>query len=216
MRPSLTVLQLDTCFPRVPGDVASAESYVGAVEIIRIPAASVGRIVTGDPGGVDIAPFEEAMRAARGDVIATSCGFLAHWQGHLAALTDRPVIASALIALPHQAGSTAVLTFDADKLVAGHQADLSRADHVIGLDPDMHLRRVISEDLQDLDQVVAARDVAALVAKHVPATTDTLLLECTNLPPYKPAIREVFGGVIVDILTEIERVRPGTVKPRFL
>ncbi|WP_420011899.1 hypothetical protein [Tateyamaria sp.] len=216
MRPAVTVLQLDTHFPRVPGDVASTDSYAAQVEIVRIPAASVGQIVTGNPGAVDIAPFEAALRSARGDVITTSCGFLAHWQTHLAALTDRPVIASALTALPDLDGPVTVLTFDADKLVAGHGAVLAHADEVIGLRPDMHLRRVIEGDLDALDQAVAGREVAALVAHSVPRDTATLLLECTNLPPYKPAIRDVFAGRIVDILTQIERARPGTVKPAFL
>jgi len=216
MRPSVSILQLDTAFPRVPGDVACVESYVGPVDIIRIPAASVGRVVTDDPGGVDIAPFEAALRAAQGEVIATSCGFLAYWQTHLQAMTDRPVIASSLIALARQDAPTAVLTFDAQKLQAGHANDLQHADAVIGLHTDMHLRQVISGDLRDLDQAVAGREVADLVVTHVPSQTRTLLLECTNLPPYKPAIRRVFQGTIIDILTEIERARPGTVKPQFL
>ena len=99
MTTALTVLQLDTCFTRVPGDVACAQSYCAKVEIIRIPQAQVSNIVTSDPSCVDIAPFADALAQARGEVIATSCGFLAYWQQHLEALTDRPFIASALNAL---------------------------------------------------------------------------------------------------------------------
>ncbi|WP_223420836.1 aspartate/glutamate racemase family protein [Tateyamaria pelophila] len=220
MRPALTVLQLDTHFPRVPGDVASADTYLAEVEFIRIPAASVGRIVTGDPGSVNITPFEEAVRRARGDVITTSCGFLAHWQTQLQAQTTRPVVASALMALPGLAclgGAIAVLTFDANKLIAGH-GDILRGHEtqVFGLNADMHLKQVIELDACALDQRRAAEEIAALVKDHVAAKCQTLLLECTNLPPYKAAIRDMFTGQIVDILTEIEALRPGTVRPVFL
>lgn len=220
MRPALTVLQLDTHFPRVPGDVACPASYVDTVEIIRIPAASVGRIVTEDPGQIDIEPFADALRTARGDIIATSCGFLAHWQSHLQAASARPVVASALLALPHlrtTARTTSVLTFDADKLLAGHDGALKgRADQVIGLPSDMHLRQVIERDAMTLDQHRAQVEIVALVKDQVPSYCETLLLECTNLPPYKAAIRDVFKGQIVDILSEIERRRPRTVRSEFL
>ena len=220
MTTALTVLQLDTCFPRVPGDVACAQSYCAKVEIIRIPQAQVSNIVTSDPSCVDIAPFADALAQARGEVIATSCGFLAYWQQHLEALTDRPFIASALNALNRlntPADRTAILTFDADTLMAGHRALITgRAAHVVGLRPDMHLREVIKQDARALDETLAAREIAHLVAQSVPEWCNTLVLECTNLPPYKKAIADQFGGQIIDILTEIEHCRPGTVAPAFL
>lgn len=220
MRPRLTVLQLDTHFPRIPGDVACPETYLGAVEVIRIPAASVGRIVTKAPAAIDIAPFEAAVRAARGDVIATSCGFLAHWQDHLQALTARPVVASALGALDRLEASAPpvnVLTFDAAKLRAGHWSGArSQSTHLIGLRPDLHLRQVIERDLADLDAGRATEEIADMLRARLAPDCKSLLLECTNLPPYKAAMRAVFKGEIHDILTEIEVLRPGTVHPDFL
>jgi len=220
MRPALTILQLDTHFPRVPGDVACAETYQEEIEIIRIPAASVGRIVTDRPSSIDIAPFAEAVRRAQGKIIATSCGFLAHWQDHLQTSCTRPVIASALLALSDLASRghrPSVLTFDAEKLQAGHPEVLSKyADQVIGLSPDMHLRQVIEGDATTFDQHRAETEITALVKDRVTSECQVLLLECTNLPPYKAALRHVFKGQIFDILTGIEAARPGTVRPRFL
>lgn len=220
MRPGLTVLQLDTRFPRIPGDVACPETYLEPVEVIRIPAASVGRIVTEAPAAIDIAPFEDALRAARGDVIATSCGFLAHWQDHLQALTQRPVVASALVALDRLEASAppvSVLTFDAAKLWAGHwTAARAPGTQLIGLRPEMHLRQVIERDIADLDAGRAAEEIADMLRARLAPDCESLLLECTNLPPYKTAIRAVFHGAIHDILTEIEARRPGTVLPEFL
>lgn len=220
MTPALTVLQLDTRFPRVPGDVACPDTYLNDVEILRIPAASVGRIVTGDPATVYIGPFEVAVGMARGNVIATSCGFLAHWQRHLQALTNKPFVASALTALTRLKTDdepVSVLTFDGPKLEEGHSDVLAgQTQQVIGLRPEMHLRQVIEQDVTDLDQQLAAAEIGALVKDRLDPDCKTLLLECTNLPPYKTTIGGVFKGQIVDILTEIERLRPGTVQPAFL
>ncbi|MDC0136656.1 hypothetical protein OAI26_08460, partial [Sulfitobacter sp.] len=90
MIPRVTVLQLDTYFPRIAGDVGCEETYSRPPQIIRIGGASVGRIVTNRPQDIDIEPFVQALAHADGDIIVTSCGFLSYWQAHLAALTDRP------------------------------------------------------------------------------------------------------------------------------
>ena len=57
MRPSVTVLQLDTHFPRVAGDVGAPATYLNEIEIIRVTGTSVEGIVTGDPTSIDVAPF---------------------------------------------------------------------------------------------------------------------------------------------------------------
>ncbi|MGB3407292.1 MAG: hypothetical protein WBA67_07335 [Jannaschia sp.] len=221
MRPAVTVLQLDTIFPRVPGDVGCPESYAAEVEIIRIPRATVARIVTDRPEAIDIAPFETAVRRARGEVIVTSCGFLAFWQDHLAALTDRPFIASSLGALDHldarhAPGEIMVLTFDASRLSAAHFGrHAAHAAHVVGLEDGMHLRDVIRGNAPRLDTGVAARQIVDLVARHWTERHRALLLECTNLPPYRTALTRLTNAPVTDILTEIERRRPGTIAPEF-
>jgi hypothetical protein len=221
MRPAVTVLQLDTHFPRIAGDVGARETYVDEVEVFRINGASVAGIVTSDPSLIDIAPFEAALKAAKGDVVVTSCGFLSFWQAHLAALCDRPFIGSSLIALDrltdHAPETLAVLTFDATKLGAAHLGQNTRfAPSIIGLDPNAHLRGVIGGDIATLNAAQAARETVATVQVQTTSALKTLLLECTNLPPYKPALRAAFDVQIIDILTEIERIRPNTIQPDFL
>ncbi|WP_299292918.1 aspartate/glutamate racemase family protein [uncultured Tateyamaria sp.] len=222
MAPSVTVLQLDTDFPRVPGDVGSAETYIDPIEVLRIPSATVAHVVSGAPQDIDIAPFEAALRAASGEVIVTSCGFLSYWQAHLAALADRPVIASSLVALDriartHAPDEVMIVTFDAGSLGAPHLGRHGAfAASIVGLYPDMHLRQVIGQNLPHLDQDRAAREMRTLIADHIRPVHRCIVLECTNLPPYKPAIRDVTPVPVIDILTEIEAARPGTVKPAFL
>ena len=133
----VTVLQLDTHFPRIAGDVGSTDSYTCEVEIIRIKGASVAGIVTDAPDQIDITPFESALKAARGDVIVTSCGFLSYWQAHLEALVDRPFISSSLVALDRldDPETTAILTYDATRLGPAHLGHNARfASCIIGLE----------------------------------------------------------------------------------
>lgn len=218
MRHAVTVLQLDTGFPRVPGDVGCVASYRDPVQIIRVPRATVGRIVTDQPASVDITPFEDALTQATGDIVVTSCGFLAPWQAHLQGLVDRPFIASSLTALPGLTaqsvpGAVMVVTFDARSLTPAH---LGAACDVVGLTDDMHLTQVIRQDLHDLDTRRAGSELVDLVTARRTQAHQHLLLECTNLPPYKAALAAATGLPITDILTLIEAARPGTIAPEFL
>lgn len=209
----LTVLQLDTAFPRIPGDVASADSYDCDVDIVTIPAATVASIVTDQPECSDIRGFEAAIdtindKANDGDIITTSCGFLCYWQKHLASRTRLPFISSALIDLPRLSAkygqNLGILTFDASTLAKPAYADAMAGfdGYVLGLPADAHLRQVITQNAFKLDSQRAETEIIELVHNMMMDTSiDALLLECTNLPPYKAALKAEFGIEIYDILT---------------
>ncbi|MEO9820517.1 MAG: hypothetical protein ABJ370_12675 [Paracoccaceae bacterium] len=222
MRPSVSVLQLDTQFPRVPGDVACRETYHDEIEIIRIPGASVSNIVTDRPGEIDIQPFEDAVKNARGDVIVTSCGFLSFWQEHLQSCTTRPFISSSLTALDRLSSLFApeellILTFDAQSLNGSHfGVHRQYVCAIRGLRPQTHLRQVIATGQSELNANVASGEMIDLVRTDHVDRHKHILLECTNMPPYKQALKAEFGLPVSDILTEIERVRPDTIVRAFL
>jgi hypothetical protein len=222
MPPRVSVLQLDTDFPRVAGDVGCADTYRGTVEIIRMPSATVGQVVSNRPDLIDIAPMEDALRRARGDLVVTSCGFLSYWQAHLAGLTDKPFISSALTALEdlsrsYAAGEILILTFDAASLTPLHLgAHADYATGMVGLPDDMHLKRVIRENQKTLDVERAGRELAAFIATAQKPHHKHILLECTNLPPYKAQMQAVTDLSITDILTCIEAAQLNTINPHFL
>ena len=221
MTPQVTVLQLDTDFPRIAGDVGAAESYARPPQIIRIAGASVGRIVTDRPQDIDIAPFEDALAQAEGDIIVTSCGFLSYWQAHLAALADRPFIASSLTALDalaphHLPDALMILTFNADALGPAHLSGHTGFEaSILGLTAQMHLSEVITQNLGVLDATLAGAQIGAHVAAHQTAAHRHILLECTNLPPYRAAIKAATGLPVTDILTCIEATCPGAIAKEF-
>jgi len=220
----VSVLQLDTRFCRVPGDVGCAESYVHDPEIIRVPCASVANIVTDQPGQIDLDPFLNAIERATGDVVVTSCGFLSPFQDQLQSITPKPIIASVLNRLSDLdvikgADRSSVLTFDATRLVEAHFPNPYRANdfRVVGLRPNNPLRQRIEEDVPDcFDASDVVNAVVADFALAVMPTTETVILECTNLPPYKPQMRHDSNVRIIDILSAIECIAPNTIAPQYL
>lgn len=220
----LSLLQLDTGFPRIAGDVGCRETFRAELDIHVLDDLSVARVVTPDPQADDMDRLGAVLSAAHGDVITTSCGFLSVWQDRLAARAPAPFVSSALHALPsilrrYESSELAILTFDAATLRAPAFApSLHGFDGPItGLADGSHLKQVIADDLPRLDAARAEAEVtdlvAGLVARHRPKA---LLLECTNLPPYKPALAARFGLEIFDILTLIDSVNPDIVDPAFL
>ena len=81
-----------------------------------------------------------------------------------------------------------------------------------------HLYRTIKEDHAQLDAEQAAAELAQLtrqlLATH--GQVKSLLLECTNLSPYRAVFRAGFEGHIIDLLTILDSLSPGLVKPEFL
>ncbi|KIT17872.1 hypothetical protein [Jannaschia aquimarina] len=209
--PALTVLMLDTAFPRIPGDVACPASYREPVEILRVPV-TVAQAVHWQPELLDVAPFEAALARARGELVTTSCGFLAPWHDHLARLADRPFLASVLNAPPVE--ESLLLTYDACALGPAHLAGWRNVAFT-GLPPDGHLRDVIGNGRDRIDFARAEAEVVATVHQNL-TDQEAVVLECTNLPPFAPALRMATERPVHHILTALEALRPGLVRREFL
>jgi hypothetical protein len=179
----ISVLQLDTQFPRIAGDVGCAETFQCELEIIRIPNMTVAKVVTDDPSQLDLCPFKDALSKATGDLITTSCGFI-----------------------------------DAAKFGRAHLPTdcVEFEQSIVGLDVGSHLRDVISNDFKTLDENMASDDLCFAFQQGASSKTKAVILECTNLPPYKPGIRRIKPIAIYDILTAIESKLPNSVNPQFL
>ena len=207
---TLGLLMLQTRFPRPPGDIGHARTFDFPVRRKLVEGATPERVVRGDDPAV-LRPF---VAAARGLVdegcgaIATSCGFLARWQRELQAALPVPVWSSALLQLAEQQAlgrRCGVITIEAASLGAAHFEGVGAdaATPVEGITPGSALHRTLLEDLPTLDSDDAQAQVLAaarrLLARH--AELDTLVLECTNLPPYADALRAATGLSVLDVVT---------------
>lgn len=205
----LGILMLDTRFPRPPGDIGNPETFA----TLGIPArraivgnASPKRAVH-DQDRALLAPFLRAGRALVDDgaaMITTSCGFLVAFQRELALALPVPVISSSLLgcaAVP----APGVLTIDSAALGPAllAAAGVPPGTPIEGVAPGCEFQRRILGDEAQMDLDAARADVVAaaraLVAAH-PAVR-TIVLECTNMPPYREAVRAATGRVVVDIVT---------------
>lgn len=202
----LGVLMLDTRFPRVPGDVGHAASWRAPVRFRVVHGASPQRVVReGDPALLQ--PFVDAARALVAEgarAVTTSCGFLVMFQHELQAALPVPVWTSSLLALPGLP-RPGVITVDAASLGVRHlrAAGADPRTPVEGLAPGCSLQATLLEDRPTLDTAAAEADVVAAARRLVARepTLRTLVLECTNMPPYAAAVQAATGLPVHHLMT---------------
>jgi hypothetical protein len=218
------ILMLDTRFPRLPGDIGNPETFPFPVRYRRIPGATADAVVRRKPA--DLLPaFMAAARELEAEgvtAITTTCGFLARHQRDLASAVRVPVCTSGLMLvplvhrmLPPQA-AVGILTIDASALgdpeLAGAGISPDMPVVIAGLEGEPEFARAILEDHATLD-VELARQEHVRVAKRLVAghpQVRALVLECTNMPPYRDAIRSATGLPVFDILHLVTLLRHAT------
>jgi Asp/Glu/hydantoin racemase len=177
-----------------------------------VAGATVPRIVRPELEDATIAPFLVAARrleAAGADAIVTSCGFLWPAAAEIRAAVSVPTVVSALEALPalrRAAGPDrpiGILTFDARVLGQSRLDRLDAGPLVIeGLESGTELFAVIAEDRPELDAARARRDVEAATRRLIARAPDlfAVVLECTNMPPYRAAIEAIAQAPVIDVV----------------
>lgn len=205
----LGVIVLDTRFPRPPGDIGAPQTWARAgipARLRVVPGASARRVVQAQDPAL-LGPFLDAARALEAEgarLISTSCGFLAAWQTELQAAVGVPVISSSLLqcaAWPWPG----IVTFDAASLHPAllHKAGVPAGTPVQGLAPGCELQSRILADDTSLDLAQAQADVVAaavqLVSRH--PQVQTVVLECTNMPPYREEVLRATGRPVHDLET---------------
>ncbi len=206
--PVLGLLMLQTRFPRPPGDVGHPQTFAFPVRRRVVAGATPARIVRGRDRAA-LQPFVDASLALVEQgctAIGTSCGFLALWQRELQAAVPVPVWTSSLLQLAEPPRRRfGVITIEAASLTPAHfEAVGADPDTPVeGITPGSPLHRTLLQDLPTLDEADAQAQVLAaagrLRLRH--PDIDTLVLECTNLPPYAPALRSATGLAVLDVTT---------------
>lgn len=201
---------LDTRFPRLPGDVGHAGCFSMPVRQRLVAGASPGRVVR--QGDAALLPAfiaaAQALQAEGARAITTSCGFLVQFQAELQAAVSVPVWTSSLLFVP-ELPKPGVLTVDAAALRPAHWRAAGADPHtpVQGLAPGCHLQRCLLENLPELDPARAEADLLAAAAKllaHAPQV-QTLVLECTNMPPYAEALARATGRPVHHLISGVGR-----------
>jgi len=208
MRP-LGILMLDTRFPRIEGDIGNPASFDFPVIFRRMAGIGSADAVAAHPDRPRVLAALKANAdalAAEGAVgLSTSCGFLALYQKDLEALSPVPVATSALLLIRElRDRKVGVITASAENLTPAHfeAVDAPGDTPVEGLPSDGSFAATFLRNGLTLDRDAVEREAVAagraLVAKH--PGVDTVVLECTNLPPYKAALKAALGLPVFDVL----------------
>ncbi len=206
----LGVVMLDTQFPRPEGDIGHPTAFGVPTRRCVITGAWPEKIVQSGAGlrkGRVVTPILQLIRRLEHDgakAITTSCGFLVLLQKEMQAAVKVPVVTSSLLLLPGlmaQHGRVGVLTISASKLGAEHlrAAGVPRARladvAVQGIDEKSEFAMAILGNRAAMNIEQAGADVlaAAVALKKREPDLKHLVLECTNMPPYRDAIETATG-----------------------
>lgn len=218
----LGVVMLDTQFPRPQGDVGHADAFGVPTQRCIVKGAWPEKIVQSAAGlraGRVVTPIVQLVRRLEGDgarAVTTSCGFLVLLQKELQAAVKVPVITSSLLQLPGLLALHAqvgVLTISASTLGSEHlrAAGVPRerlADVVVqGVEAKGEFAMSIlgNRSTMDLNKAGAEVVAAAVALKTRNPSLQCVVLECTNMPPYRAAI-EAACGLKTFALTDDERL----------
>lgn len=221
----LGVVTLDTQFPRPVGDIGHPSAFDVPTRRCVITGAWPDKIVQSAAGlrkGRVVAPILQLVRRLEQDgakAITTSCGFLVLLQNEMQAQVKIPIITSSLLQLPGllaQHAKVGVLTISSSKLGVEHlrAAGVPRArmaDVVVqGVDAKSEFATAILGNRAEMDLEKAGTDVLAAAAalKNREPTLTCVVLECTNMPPYRAAIEAATGMKTWALVDDERLIKP--------
>lgn len=208
----LGILMLNTVFPRPKGDIGNPSTFPFPTRFRTVAAASPEQVVFRNAVGLT-APFIEAALELQNDgckAIVTSCGFLALQHHAIAAHLDVPFASSSLCWLPTLyaifggASHVGILTASARALSDDHLRALGGDPRTPreGVPEGTEFSRIILGNQPTGDMEQLGRDVIgaakALVRKN--PQVRAIVLECTNMPPYRDEIARLTGKPIFDLV----------------
>lgn len=210
------ILMLDTHFPRIPGDAGNPVTWPFPVEFETVSGVGVDLATRErDPSRYERPFIDAALRLERRGVslVTTSCGFLILMQDRLQAALHVPALTSSLLQVPwisallEPHAKIAIITFERASLSPVHlrAAGINPSRVVIAGLEGTAFHATIAFDSAVLDEERARHDhidlARRLIAQH--PEIEAFVLECANMPPYAPAIREATGLPVYDITTLI-------------
>ena len=221
----LGVLMLDTQFPRPEGDIGHPSAFSVPTRRCIVKGAWPDQIVQSGAGlrkGRVVTPMLQLVRRLEQDgakAITTSCGFLVLLQKEMQAAVKIPVVTSSLLQLPALLALNAkvgVLTISSSKLGVEHLraagVPRERLDDVViqGVDAKSEFATAIlgNRPTMDLDRAGAEVVATAVALKNREPSIECVVLECTNMPPYRAAIEAATGMKTWALVDDERLTRP--------
>ncbi|EPJ44836.1 MAG: hypothetical protein OFPI_38740 [Osedax symbiont Rs2] len=207
------IIMLNTEFPRPIGDIGNLQSYQYPAHIFKLSKANVSNVVCSElaPELIEeVIDAAQSLKAAGANIITTSCGFLTPLQAQVQTEIGLPFLASSLCLLPflRQAFGRhcpiGVLTFDSRELSEQHfNGHYDDKLVIAGIENGRELHQVIKQGKTELNSQRAEQDVIEAAQQLMRQQPSCLLLECTNLSPYKEKLRQHFQLPVFDLLDAV-------------
>jgi Asp/Glu/hydantoin racemase len=208
------ILMLDTKFPRIYGDIGNALTFNFPVKYKKVVGATSQRVVReADPSLIQ--PFIEAAKELEEEGVAaitTSCGFLAIFQEHLADAVHVPVFSSSLLQVPmvyrmlKKGQKVGIMTASKPHLTQLHFKGAG-ASHipiaVYGMEKEQEFPEVFLNQKETLDVSKAEKEMMKVAQTMVKENPDigAIVLECTNMPPFRDTVQKAVQLPVFDIIT---------------
>jgi len=214
----VAVLMLATRFPRYVGDIGHPDTLGCDVHFVEIPSATVAAVIHGQSDTEYhrtnssasalltelIATAQHTIETYQPDLITTSCGFLYAYQAKIAAAIATPVVTSSLMWLERlryqeDEQDIGILTFDREALLV---QCLPEGCHykVEGVPADSHFYDVIAHDKTTSDYRQLQDEVYAMALRMAAHKPRLVILECTNLRPFRSVIEDALRVPVHDLV----------------
>lgn len=199
------------------GNSTNPASYRYPVLLHRVQGANVHTILE-HPSQVVLSTMiadATAMASEGIKAITTSCGFNAIFQRELAEGSGVPVITSSLLQVPFArqicgpVGDICIITANGGALSQKHLESVGIASmdglQIIGLEHCAEWNRMFVEPYAEINLDLIEREVLGTVLRVINEHPGirAFVLECTDLPPYSAAIRQLTGLPVFDFITMV-------------
>ncbi len=222
------ILVMDARIRRIPGDVGNPETFPFPVICRTVAGATLTRLISERDRSLLEAFIEAGWELVRQGVraLTTTCGFMVLFQQELAAEFPVPVFTSSLLQLPfiertlRPSDRIGIVTADAGNLTEEHLrragGDAGRVT-VCGLENEPFFRKAILSGSGRMDVEKVAAEVVAQACRMTAAdpAIRSVLLECSNLPPYAAAVQRAVGLPVYDFVTMIHHVHSALLRAPF-
>lgn len=224
--PPIGIIMLDTTFPRVIGDVGNPETFDFPVIYHIVKDATPKRVVT-EADHTLLQPFISAAQHLidrRARIIATSCGFLSIFQQELQHAVPVPVLSSSLLQV-HMARTMisanqkiGILTAHSQALTHRHLTGAGIQNYplvIAGLEESKEFAEVFLGGKSTIDVELCRQEMAAVANGLIRTHKDVgaIVLECTNMPPYREAVQDVTGVPVFDVVTLLNYAHSSLIPP---
>lgn len=216
---SIGIMVLDCHYPFVPGNVANATTFKFPVRYTLVEGVT-GRRLLESPNQDMVEPFVAAAKRLEAEgvkAITGACGFIAYFQRHIAAAVEVPVFSSSLLQVNFahlMSGGKRVGIICADSACL-------KSEHLInsGVSADTPIAIAGMENCQpfidgirtrggSLDHDALRLGTVEVAKKLLRDNSDigSIVLECSDLPPYAHAVQSETCLPVFDFNTMINYV----------